>query len=91
MCWLKAEVSLSVCLYNTYQDFEYIDLVDKSCIIFQLFLLNSLNRIFLVTLAMLRQIHYPKTSICKLLLKRIDFFDVAFGGVDEVLGLGAGG
>jgi len=51
------------------EDFKNVDFIDESCIILQLFLLNSFNGILFVAFTMLGQVHDAKSAICQLLLK----------------------
>ena len=62
----------------TYENFEDIDLIDKSCIIFELFLLNGLYSILLVALSVLGQVDNAEAAIGQLLLEGVDLFDVSF-------------
>ena len=62
----------------TYENFEDIDLIDKSCIIFELFLLNSLYSVLLVALSVLGQVDNAEAAIGQLLLEGVDLFDVSF-------------
>ena len=47
----------------TYENFEDIDLIDKSCIIFELFLLDGLYSILLVALSVLGQVDNAEAAI----------------------------
>ena len=62
----------------TYENFEDIDLIDKSCIIFELFLLDGLYSILLVALSVLGQVDNAEAAIGQLLLEGVDLFDVSF-------------
>ena len=62
----------------TYENFEDIDLIDKCCIIFELFLLNCLYSVLLVALSVLGQVDNAKAAIGQLLLEGVDLFDVSF-------------
>lgn len=71
----------------TYKDFENVDLVNEGRVILDLLLLNGLNRKLLLALTVLGQVHDAEAAIGKLLLERIDFFDVAFRRIHKVLRL----
>ena len=73
--------------FETYQNFQDVDFVDKGRIVLDLFLLDRLDCKLLVTLSMLGQIDNAEASIGKFLLERIDLFNVTFCGVHKVLGL----
>ena len=74
----------------TYEDFENIDFVNERSIILQLFLLNGLDRVFLMAFTMFCQVDDAEASIGQLLLEGIDLFDVSLSGVYEVLRLRSG-
>ena len=65
-------------MWITYENFEDIDLIDESCIIFEFFLLNGLNSILLAAFSVLGQVDNAEASICQLLLEGVDLFDVSF-------------
>ena len=77
-------------MWFTYEDFENIDFVDERGIIFQLFLLNGFDRMFLVAFTMFCQVDDAEASIGQLLLEGVDLFDVSFSRVHEVLRLRSG-
>ena len=80
--WLEQSLSNKL----TYEYFEYVDLIDKGSVIFELLLLDGLDCKLLLGLAMFRQIDNTKASIGQLPLEVVRLLDVSLGGVRKILG-----